>query len=72
MTPNVGDIKVSAAHEHSGDWTTPIPRLTEEEKQRALEALDRTRQFRQRLLATRGGVPFPESWPLIRAARDER
>jgi excisionase family DNA binding protein len=35
-------------------------------------AMERAREFRQRLLAERGGVPFPESWPEIDEAREER
>ena len=46
--------------------------LTDEQQQRALAALKAAQEFRARLLATRGGKPFDESWPLIRAAREER
>ncbi len=74
MTSNTTrNTAVPAAHEPGADdWTRPIPRLTEDEKRRALEAMERAWEFQERLLAARGGVPFPESWPLIREAREER
>ena len=73
MTLPTRNTAEPAAHEHGADyWTKPIPRLTEEEAKRALAALERAREFRQRLFAKRGGVVFPESWPLIREAREER
>ena len=62
----------AAPDQAAGALVTDIPRLTDEEQQRALEELQRTRAFRALLLAERGGVPFPESWPLIREAREER
>jgi excisionase family DNA binding protein len=46
--------------------------LTDEEQQRALAAVAASREFQARLLAKRGGEPFDESWPLIRASREER
>ena len=46
--------------------------LTDEQQQQALAAMTAAQAFRSRLLAQRGGEPFDESWPLIRAARDER
>lgn len=72
MTPLTRTSIVPSAHRYVVDVTEPIPRLTEEEKQRALEAMERAWDFQERLLAERGGVPFPESWPLIREAREER
>ena len=47
-------------------------RLTPEEKQRGLEALDRMIALSDKILAERGGVPFSPSWELINEARDER
>ena len=46
--------------------------LTDEEQQRALAAVEASRELQARLLAKRGGKPFDESWPLIRASREER
>ena len=46
--------------------------LTEEEKQRVLAALERSKARGERILARRGGVPLDESWPMIREAREER
>ena len=46
--------------------------LSEEERQRGLQALQQIKQLRARILARRDGKPFPSSWELIREARDER
>ncbi len=46
--------------------------LTEEEKQRALAALEAAKHFKARLLARRGGIPFSDSTELIHQAREER
>lgn len=73
MTPTTRTTTMPATQNQANDdWTRPIPRLTEEEKQRALEAMERAWELQQEMLAERGGVPFPESWPLIREAREER
>ena len=37
-----------------------------------LAAVEASREFQAELLAKRGGTPFDDSWPLIRAAREER
>ena len=46
--------------------------LTDEEQEQALAAVNASQDFQAQLLAKRGGKPFDESWPLIRAAREER
>lgn len=46
--------------------------LTEEEKRRALEALEESRKLGERILARRAGKPLEETWPIIREAREER
>lgn len=46
--------------------------LTDEQQQQALAAVKASREFQAQLLAKRDGKPFDESWPLIRAAREER
>ncbi len=46
--------------------------LTDEQARQALAAAAAAQAFRARLLAKRGGQPFDASWPLIRAAREER
>ncbi|HEY7030502.1 MAG TPA: helix-turn-helix domain-containing protein [Thermomicrobiales bacterium] len=46
--------------------------LTEEERDRALAALEAGNRIREDLLRQRGGVPFSPSWELINEARDER
>lgn len=51
---------------------TAIRPLTAEEIQRGLAALQRSQEITARMRAERGGQPFDESWPLIRAAREER
>jgi excisionase family DNA binding protein len=46
--------------------------LTEEERQRSLEAFERIKKLRAKILARRGGEPFPPSWKEINEDRDER
>lgn len=46
--------------------------LTDDERQRGLAALARLDAFQERLLASRGGQPFPSSVDLIEQLRDER
>ena len=51
----------------------PIPRrLTDQERQQWLAALEDARRFQAEMLARRGGEPFTPSWILINEARDER
>lgn len=66
-----GGLVVPAASKAYGKLED-IPRLTEEDKKRQLEAMDAARAFREELAAARGGKPFPPSWPMIRKAREER
>ncbi len=47
-------------------------RLTPEEKQRALEAMDRAQRHAEETRARRGGKLFPPSWITINEQRDER
>jgi excisionase family DNA binding protein len=47
-------------------------RLTPEEKQRALEAMDRAQELAKRTFEERGGKLFPPSWITINEQRDER
>ena len=47
-------------------------RLTPEEKQRALDAMDRAQELAKRTLEERGGKLFPASWITINEQRDER
>ena len=54
------------------DRTLTLPQLTEDEIEKGLMAFERVIQLRDEIAAERAGVPFPESWPLIREARDER
>jgi excisionase family DNA binding protein len=56
----------------TGPAPIPIPRLTEEEKRRALETIAELDRFRREVAARHGVEKFPESWPDIRAAREER
>lgn len=73
MTPSRQTNTTPVAPEPADeDCALSVPQLTEVEAQRALEALDQARAFQRRLLAAHGGEPLPESWPLIREAREER
>ena len=47
-------------------------RLTPEEKERALQALENTRRFAQELYEKRGRRLFSPSWEIINEMRDER
>jgi excisionase family DNA binding protein len=47
-------------------------KLTPEQKERSLAALERARQQRREILARRGGVPFRSSEEIIHEMRDER
>ena len=39
-----------------------LPPLTPEEQEQGRIALEAAREYRERILAERGGVPFPNSW----------
>jgi len=47
-------------------------RLTPEEKERALEAMDRAQELAKRTFEERGGKLFPPAWITINEQRDER
>ena len=47
-------------------------RLTPEERERGLAALERMKALSDEILAERGGKPFSPSWELLNEARDER
>ena len=47
-------------------------RLTPEEVQRGLEAMDRAQELSRQTLAERGGKLFSPSWEIINEQRDER
>jgi excisionase family DNA binding protein len=47
-------------------------RLTPEEKQHALEVMERARRHAAKIQARRGGKLFPPSWITINEQRDER
>jgi excisionase family DNA binding protein len=49
-----------------------IPKLTPEQQQEMLAALERARRHSAELLKYRAGQPVPESWELLNEARDER
>jgi excisionase family DNA binding protein len=55
-----------------GDQTWEPRRLTPEEQQQALEALDRAQRHAAEIQARRGGKLFPPSWITINEQRDER
>jgi excisionase family DNA binding protein len=55
-----------------GDERWEPRRLTPEEQQQALEALDRAQRHAAETRAHRGGKLFPPSWITINEQRDER
>jgi len=54
------------------DDPSEIPKLTPEEVQRGIEAMEHAQRTSKRILARRGGKPFPPSWEFINEMRDER
>ena len=49
-----------------------VRRLTDKEVQQGLAAMQQAEHLREEMRARRGGVTMPESWELIREARQER
>ncbi len=70
LTPEAGHILFETEKVYKS--LDEIPRLTEDEKRKQLEAIEAARAFREEVAARRGGKPFSPSWPLIRKAREER
>jgi excisionase family DNA binding protein len=56
----------------AGDERWEPRRLTPEEQQRALEAMDRAKRHAAETRARRGGKLFPPAWITINEQRDER
>jgi excisionase family DNA binding protein len=56
----------------TGDEQTEIRRMTPEEQQRGLAALEHARRLNEEILAERGGKPFSPSWEILNELRDER
>jgi excisionase family DNA binding protein len=56
----------------SGDRQPHIRRLTDQEVQQGLAAMKEAARLREEMRARRGGATMPESWALIREAREER
>lgn len=66
-------METSAVEEELGPGIgLSFRRLTNEEAERRLAAIEEARALRERMLAERQGKPFAPSWPLIRKAREER
>lgn len=49
-----------------------IKPYTPEEREQLRKAIADAAALRAEMLERRGGVPFPESWPMIRRAREDR
>ena len=49
-----------------------VPKLTPEQQQEWLAAIERAKQRQAEMLAQRGGQPWSPSWELLTEARDER
>lgn len=64
--------KTEAPDALTRDEHPEIRRLTPEEKQRGLAALERMTALSDEIMAERGGKPFSPSWELLNEARDER
>jgi excisionase family DNA binding protein len=65
--------EVGAMSQTTSIYTTlQIPPLTEEERERGLQALEELKALRREMLQRRGGKPFPSSVELIREMREER
>jgi excisionase family DNA binding protein len=63
---------IETGSEVVGDERWEPRRLTPEEQQQALEALDRAQRHAEETRARRGGKLFPPSWITINEQRDER
>ena len=63
---------LEASSNLAGDDEPVIRRLTPEQKQQALEAMDRAQQRAKETQARRGGKLFSPSWKIINEQRDER
>ena len=73
--PGTGEEVVGVQETHPTPMhtsTATIRPLTDEQQRRMLAAVEASREFQAELLAKRGGKPFDESWPLIRASREDR
>jgi excisionase family DNA binding protein len=70
ITPARPGVETSGKPADDQKWEPR--RLTPEEQQRALEALDRARRHAAETTARRGGKLFPPSWITINEQRDER
>lgn len=55
-----------------GDEYPPIGKLTPEERQQALEAMDRLEAMAKAITASRGGKLFSPSWEILAEQREER
>jgi len=66
------NTRSEAAFERPDDAPIPVPKLTPEQRRRALEALEQAQQLAKEILTRRGGKPFPPSWIVINEQRDER
>ncbi len=72
VTPTTPEEARAAAEPQSPAVQATVRPLTDEEKRRTLAALATARELGERILARRGGQPLDESWPIIRAAREQR
>ena len=74
LTALVTPLRAAGDHVTSLNGEPIIPRrkLTPEEKQRALEAMDRAERHAKELQVQRGGEPFSSSWEELNEMRDER
>jgi excisionase family DNA binding protein len=57
---------------NDGAPDSSVTRLTDAQVVDALAAIRQAARFRETLLDRHGGMLLPESWPLIREAREER
>jgi excisionase family DNA binding protein len=70
ITPARPGIEISGKVVGDQEWKPR--RLTPEEQQRAMEALDRAKRHAAEIQARRGGKLSPPSWITINEQRDER
>jgi excisionase family DNA binding protein len=74
LTTLIRPVHTTSNHERfsSEAEQLDIRRLTPEEVQRGLEAMDRARRRAKEIRARRGGKLFPNSWETLAELRDER
>ncbi|GEM_PF-1112887 len=71
VTPVAPSVSVAAGTTDDAGVALQLPRLTQKQVERGWAAVERARKHMAEMRAARGGQPLGESWPIIRAARED-